>query len=497
MRTDPVALAGGAYTDESKPFSMQDTLNMRAQRTEVMGTRSPDKLQTLPGLRPFVEVSGTGSVRGLHNAEERLAAVMGRTLYRISLSGVAVPIGTIPGTGLVQIDHNQISLGSEVLTVNGSAGYLWNTVTNAFGRVTDPGFPGGSWVRFIDGYFVVIEPQGRYAASSAPAQGLEWNTLDRFTSEVSPDPLTSGGVRGNELLLLSTTSGEFFQSTANPQQPFRTKRISFKNVGAPGPHVAIDADGNVFWLGSDGKFYMLDGYSPRRISYRPIEDAIVGLDWSRAFARRWDTVIYWTFPGGKTFGYDYAEREWHRRESYGLGRWRPSTLAWWNDGWIAGDFQRNRLWRCDAKYADLQDGYWLEGDQEYVVRRTIGVLHDHQNRVRIPRLELVMDTGQRLTVAESFPEQPLPPSITGTPPDGVATEVYGPFGYTLASGKPPYRVILTDGPLPAGLILSTAGVLSGTPTTAGAFDITVLVTDALGLWAEIVSSIEITPPAPP
>lgn len=56
MRIVPLPYAGGAYTDESKPFSMQDTVNMRAQRTEAGGTLTPDKLQTLPGLRPFVEI---------------------------------------------------------------------------------------------------------------------------------------------------------------------------------------------------------------------------------------------------------------------------------------------------------------------------------------------------------------------------------------------------------------------------------------------------------
>lgn len=484
MRTDAIPLAGGAYTDESKPFSMQDTVNLRAQRTEAGGTRAPDKLQTLPGLKPFVEVTGLDGVRGAHNAEGRLLAVMGRTLYRISAAGIAIPLGTIPGMGRVQIDHNQISLGNEVLAVNGAAGYLWNSVTNAFGRVTDPGFPGGSVVKFINGYFVVIEPQGRFAQSSAPAQGLSWNTLDRFTSEVSPDRLMSAGVRGSELLLLSASSGEFFQATANAQQPFRTKRIDFK-VGAAGPHATIDADNNIWWLGSDGVFYCLNGYSQFRISTRPIEDAIRGLDWSRAFVNRWDTVIYWTFPDGRTWGFDFAEREWHRRESYGLNRWRVNTMTWWNKRWIGGDSQAGRLWDCN-----LSDRYYLEGDTPYVVRRTLGVSHDNQNPVRCPRLELVMDTGQPITEAVSFPVQPDPPTISGDAPEGFIGEAYS-FAYTIGAGTPPYAATIRSGALPAGVTLSAAGVLSGTPTAAGSYSWVVRATDANGLWDEVENAIVI------
>lgn len=57
MATQPIPLPEGTYDDESKPFSMQDMVNYRYQRAEQSGTRGPDKLQTLPGLRPFVEVA--------------------------------------------------------------------------------------------------------------------------------------------------------------------------------------------------------------------------------------------------------------------------------------------------------------------------------------------------------------------------------------------------------------------------------------------------------
>lgn len=482
MQPQPLPLVGGSYADESRPWSMQDTVNYLPCRAERQGTRSPEMLKTPPGLRPYVEIASDTyiTVRGIHNCEGRLFAVIGRTLYQISKTKVAIPIGTIPGFGRVTMDHNQISLGNELTVSNGSAGYVYNTVTGNFGRITDPGYPGSSVTKFLDGFMIGIEPQGRFAFNSGVAAATDFNTLDRFTSEVTPDRLVSAAVTGNELMLLSVNSCEFFQNTGASQQPFRSKRIAF-DKGCAGPYVVTEADNSVFWLGSDGYFYRLNGYNAMRISTRPIEQANRGLRWDQAYSFLWEdaghTSIYWTFPDGRTWGFDVAHDEWHRRESYEMDRWRVSCTARLGEGWIAGDAQRGRLWSIDWDYM-------LEGDQPFVSSRTIAVSHSNQNRFITKRLELIMDTGQPETVAVPFPEQPEAPTISGDPPDGSTTIAYT-YTFTAAGGLAPYKFTVKSGSLPAGLTLSTAGVLSGTPTTAGNSSFTVRVTDANGLWDEV------------
>lgn len=488
MRTTRFPLPRGSFRDENRPFSMQDMVNLRYQASESEGTRSPEKLQTLPGLKPFVEVDTAGVCRGAHNAEGKLLSVMGRTLYRVSKAGVAIPLGTLPGAGRVQMDHNQISLGNEVMVVNGSAGYTWNSVSDEFARITDDGFPGGSVLRFLSGRMVGIEPQGRFAYNSEPADARSYNTLDRWTSEVTPDRLVSMGVRGEELLLLSVNSGEFFQATANARQPFRTKRISFRGVGAAGPHCSIEADGNVWWLGSDGVFYALNSYSPIRISDDALEAAISGYTLSNAFAFRWDTVVYWTFPDGITVGYDFKQRQWHRRLSPGLNRWRVNAMARWNGRWIAGDFQANRLWDCN-----LEDDYWLEGSDEYITRFSMAVMANDQNPLRLPRLEIVMDRGQPETEPVAFPGQPEGPTIIGNPPGGFVGQAYSTT-FTATGGTPPYTHSHRSGTLPPGLEQDNDGELAGTLTTAGTYSDNVWrVTDANGLWDEMTAEIVVEP----
>lgn len=56
--------------------------------------------------------------------------------------------------------------------------------------------------------------------------------------------------------------------------------------------------------------------------------------------------------------------------------------------------------------------------------------------------------------------------------------------FTGSGGTAPYTFGVTAGALPAGLTLTAAGVLAGTPTTAGSSTFTVRGTDALGCFAE-------------
>lgn len=57
MRSVPFPLVGGAYADESRPWSMQDTVNYLPTLAERGGTRSGDMLKTPPGLRPYLEIT--------------------------------------------------------------------------------------------------------------------------------------------------------------------------------------------------------------------------------------------------------------------------------------------------------------------------------------------------------------------------------------------------------------------------------------------------------
>ncbi|WP_295215675.1 putative Ig domain-containing protein [uncultured Brevundimonas sp.] len=90
--------------------------------------------------------------------------------------------------------------------------------------------------------------------------------------------------------------------------------------------------------------------------------------------------------------------------------------------------------------------------------------------------------GGQATVARSYSVVIAQPTITVDTTSLPAATVGGAYSQTLSAsgGFAPYRFAVTAGALPAGLSLSSAGGLSGSPTQGGSFAFTVTATDASG-----------------
>src|SRR5439155_5300335 len=75
-------------------------------------------------------------------------------------------------------------------------------------------------------------------------------------------------------------------------------------------------------------------------------------------------------------------------------------------------------------------------------------------------------------------------------PGGTVASAYSAT-LSASGGTSPYSWSLSSGTLPTGLILSSSGTLSGTPTVAGAFPFTVTVKDAVSGSASASLSINV------
>lgn len=488
MRSQPLDLIGGFYQDDSLPWACQDTVNWIPEAAEAQGTRTPSILRDAPGLRPSVQV-GTGPIRGMRNVEGKLLVVSGTQLYQISNDLVAIPRGTIPGTGRVSMAHNSRSGGNQVTIVNGNAGYVYDTNALTLTRITDAGYPGAFVVDFVDGYMAQIEPLRRYWFHSELTQALDYNTLDRYPAEGQPDALVTLLVDHREVWVFGERTIEPFVNVGAATNTFQRASNTVIENGCSAKFSPAKLDNSIFWLDELGIVRRAQGYTATRISTSAIEKAIADLDWSRAFGftitDRGHAIYYLTFPDGYTFGYDLVTGLWHRRASYGLDRWRVAAIAYWNGAYMCGDFQQGLLYALDWDYP-------YDGVLPHVRERVTGVTHDNQTRVLVPYVELIVDNGRQLVASVEAPDQPDGPSITGNAPNGSVGMAYS-YAYTPTGGEAPLVVALAPGStaLPDGLTLSSAGVLSGTPTTLGAYSWTVRVTDANGLYDDLADSADI------
>jgi uncharacterized protein YhjY with autotransporter beta-barrel domain len=102
-------------------------------------------------------------------------------------------------------------------------------------------------------------------------------------------------------------------------------------------------------------------------------------------------------------------------------------------------------------------------------------------------------TGTAATVTNAYTLALSAPTITINPATLQAGVFSVPYNQTLTAtgGTAPYTFAVSVGALPAGVTLSSAGVLSGTPTVSGTFAFTVRATDNLGFQGTRAYSLNI------
>ncbi|WP_419653975.1 putative Ig domain-containing protein [Xylella fastidiosa] len=492
-------VTGGAYSDETRAWTVQDTVNWIPEAAERGGGRSSSMLRCAPGAAVFCvpEAAKPAPVRGLHDVEDKLFAVIGTTLWQITTAGVAIPRGTIPGVERVCMAHNQIAGGNQLVIGNGASGYVYNTYTELLAeQITGEGFPGLKACDYVDSYIVGVEPSGRYWFHSALADATRYSALDRYEAESQPDRIVGLIVLHRTVFVLGKRSGEFFYNSGASEGTFQRHAGTEMQIGCASRHTLQQMGSAVFWLGHDGRVYQLNGYQPARISTPPLEQAITACNHEEAFAFTYEDrghqVYYLTFPDGMTWGFDASTHEWHRRESFGISRWRMNACVRWAAQWVAGDFANGKLYTLDWGMP------WEHG--EVIERRRVnGVLHDHQNRMTVDAVELVFGTdalGGYKGPGDLTPPQPAGPTLSGNAPDAVNKQAYT-YAYTMKPGATPIVAVrVASGALPEGLSLDPKGVLAGTVEVAGlvagtkrAYPFTIRVTDANGLWASVTDTI--------
>lgn len=479
-------IVGGAYSDDARAWSVQDTVNFIPVTAEREGTRSQKMLRCAPGFVEYVDLGTNAPVRGLRNVEGLLIAVSGNSAFSLTGTGGPKNLGNIPGVGRTKMSHNQIAGGNQVAIPNGQSGYVYNTVTDTLVQITDDAFPGAKTFEYLDSFILGIEPGGRFVFNSDLADALSYSTIDRNEAEGSPDLLVGQLVTHLEWWLFGQRTIEIYQNTGAATGTFARATGTVLDVGAASPHAICSLDNGPFWLGNDGIVYRANGYTPVRISTYAIEQAISRCDLAKAFMftfeDRGHKIVYLTLQDGKTWGYDVATQEWHRRQSYGLDRWRINDLVFWNGMWIAGDYANGKLYRLDWD-TQTEDGVVMER------RRITGVLHDSQNRVTVNAIQLVIDTG--------LPSPSTYISISGDLPDGQNGKVVH-YAYTTSGGTSPLTFTLSGGALPAGLSMSSQGVITGVMAGGSVegtvFSWTVKVTDATGQTSSLTDSCLVTLP---
>ena len=385
-----IPFVGPAYSGVSPNIDAQRCVNLYPE-IDRFGGKTVTALVGTPGLELFAALPAPA--RGLYPMGGALYAVAGQEFYSIAPSGAITAIGSLlTSSGRVSMSDN----GVQLMVSDGIAGYIFDAAANQFSQITSPGFSGAASADFIDGYFAVNTPGTSSFQVSSPYDGTGWDALDTAAAEGAPDGLVAVVNNHRELWLLGRTTTEIWYSSGAGNPPFSRMNGPFIETGLAARWSLAMCNGTLFYLARNraGKGFVVraDGYSPRAVSTPAIEYTFSQYpDISDAFAYAYSEAGHdfyvITFPSGNaTWAYDDATGLWHERQSYGIGRHRADSYAFFNGSHIVGDFSNGNLYRMRS------GAYTDNGDPIRRIRAARHVWNGLKN-VFISRLQIDMETG--------------------------------------------------------------------------------------------------------
>jgi len=158
---------------------------------------------------------------------------------------------------------------------------------------------------------------------------------------------------------------------------------------------------------------------------------------------------------------------------------------------LATEFRRelmtNSVWWSGFHYYTLPKGSLASDAAQVIFQSNFGHFISgpggFDNSLRVATAQ----TGFNLAGLTISTGSPLSNGTIAVPYNGP-----GGFQFTASGGTLPLTWTISAGALPPGLMLSSAGVLSGTPISSGTYNFTVMVTDSIGTQASAQFSLTIS-----
>lgn len=359
---------------------------------EPGGDFSPETFICRPGLRLAASGVGSGEVRGpgyRFNGEKWW--VRGNKLY--SFDGTTTTqrgtLGTT--TGNVSFADNGPGIFNQLMLVDGTYGYIWNSSTSTFTQITDADFPAKPvQVVYINFLFTVFDGDTQKFYVSASGDGTLWNALDFASAEYVPDNLMAIKVTQQSLALVGERSAEFWTYTGNTDFPFERFQNGVSMSGTEASFSLIEIDNGLMYLEST-----LEG--GRRFA-RPAGGVatVVSPDWLNVILDQMTTVsdcfgysfkyrghefAVYQFPTeNKTFVCDVSQgfqwHQWTHFDEYGAhNRFLGNTHCYLNGKHYTVD-------RRNGNVCQLDGDFHYDNDEEIRMSWTTGHVQADGKRIR-------------------------------------------------------------------------------------------------------------------
>lgn len=403
------ALVGPSYTLRSRNIDAEAAINLFVETVASAGNAKKSTLIGTPGLKYFLTIPHL-RCRGFFSEDGRTFVVVGTQLWEINVDGATAVIrGSVPDDGL-PVFFASNGRGGEQLAISGG-GYLliFNFVTNALVGVAIPLTHAPLTVRFLDGYFLLLEKDSIRVWYSNLENGLVWDALDFFARSQVSDNLVGMDILRGRIWLFGSKKTEVFYDSGDADNPFVPYPGSTMEEGLVSPYAEAILGEAVIWVSQDaeghGRVVRASDYAPERISTPAIDVALA----TYPTVSDCEVLVYeqeghpfaaFTFPQGGILGgedgvtwcYDEREQAWHQRASWDeargvFTRWRArGGVAAGQQPILVGDFATGDLYTLDLN--TFQDN----GVTIRRLRRTPYVSDENQ-WLFLDRVELGIESG--------------------------------------------------------------------------------------------------------
>lgn len=385
-------LFGTGQQGRSVHYSAQRRLNMFVQ-IKQNGDRSQMSYHSTPGLTLFAALGET-PIRGAHTMGDTLYVVHRGTLYSVNNAGVTTSRGTLSTViGRVDMADN----GTELMIVDGTNGYIYETASLAFTTIVDGDFANTvNTVTYQAGRFITDQEGTGQFQISASYNGLAYDSGEVATAEAFPDDLVRAFVDHGEIILFGSKSTEFWGNVGAVDFPYARINGAVVEWGLAARWSVAKLHNSVVFLSKNREgevsVSMMSGYQPQRISSEDLEYTInnystvadaVGFTYKSSG----HSFYQLSFPAaGKTWLFNQSNGIWSELE-YGStgGRHRAEFGVEFINKTIVFDYENGNMYHLDAD---------LDNDNgEPIVCEIIGRHIIDEETISISRLWLDVETG--------------------------------------------------------------------------------------------------------
>ncbi len=313
-----------------------------------------------PGMRQFTtSASGATHCRGLILADSQtMIAVYDNQVESFTTAGVSTALGPLVGTGIVTLAKNRKTPVADIVACTTSAAY---TLTTTGAPVpypdADVGVPNS--VCFGDGYFFFTRGNGTCIASAINDTAI--NPLDVTLVNSSSSELLRGVFFAQTLFLFTRETIEAWVNTANPVGfPFSRSAVIPRGLANYAAVAGFEKNfaATLIFVGSDNIVYLMQGYSPYRISTSDVERRIQNVadkTTLRACVYMSQGHAIWQLTSSDfTLCFDVTNSYWFERTSKEMAFSRIESAQSDGSDWLVGDYATGKI---GVVSADAYDEY--------------------------------------------------------------------------------------------------------------------------------------------